>query len=69
MVSCKQGHGLLAQLQGRERLEEAAVQRPESDLAVWIRAVYIIAAGLMKRSVNLLIGIKLMVMLIQMHAN
>lgn len=69
MLSCKQGHGLLAQLQGRERLEEAAVQRPESDLAVWIRAVYIIAAGVMKRSINLLIRIKPMVMLIQMHAN
>lgn len=69
MLPCKQGHGLLAQLRGTERLEEAAVQRPESDLAVWIRAVYIIAAGVVKRSVNLLIGIKRMLMLIQMHAN
>lgn len=69
MVSCKQGHGFLTQLQGRETLEEAAVQRPEPVLAVWIRRVYIIAAGVTKRYINLLIGIKLMVMLIQMHGN
>lgn len=69
MLPCKQGHGLLTQLRGTESLEEAAVQRPESDLAVWITAVYTIAAGVVKRSVNLLIGIKRMLMLIQMRAN
>lgn len=54
----------------RGRLEEAAVQRPEPGLAVWIRAVYIIAAGVMKGSVNLLIRIKLLIkLLIQMRAN
>lgn len=69
LVSRRQGHGLLAQLGGRKGLEEAAVQRLQSDLCAWIRAVYIIASGVRKCYINLLIRIKLTVMLIQMCAN
>lgn len=69
MVSRRQGRRLLAQLGGRRRLEEAALQRLQSDLCAWIRAVYIIASGVRKRYINLLIRIKMTVMLIQMHAN
>lgn len=59
LVWCKQGHGLLARLPGREKLKEA-------DLHVRI-GVHAPAAGLRIRYINLLVGFKPKVMLIQIQ--